>query len=145
MTTDTPIGTTTVILNADNVVGNVADNVAEGINSISSISSISSIALSNKQIIYDTVDYYNVIANRHMNVFANGILTSCRYNNLYPVDSSTLCWIKGHGEHAEPPEREKELRQIFGKYYDGLRIGEQTTISIDKSISYVERMKRLAF
>jgi hypothetical protein len=32
-----------------------------------------------------SVDYYNVITDYHINLFANGILTSCRLNNIYPI------------------------------------------------------------
>jgi hypothetical protein len=38
-------------------------------------------------IIEKEVEFYNIITDYHMNLFANGILTSCRYNNLYPIQN----------------------------------------------------------
>ena len=35
--------------------------------------------------IKEIVEYYNIITDFHMNLFANSILTSCRYNNLYLI------------------------------------------------------------
>src|SRR6185369_581796 len=61
MTEDTPIGTTTF-----NVVGD-------------------EVALVGKRVVNEQLNYYNVISHRHLNLFADGILTSCRYNNIYPI------------------------------------------------------------
>ena len=36
-----------------------------------------------KEIIYEKIYHYNIITDYHINLFANGILTSCRYNNIY--------------------------------------------------------------
>lgn len=36
--------------------------------------------------INETVDFYNVITEKHYNLFANGILTSCRLSNRYAID-----------------------------------------------------------
>ena len=30
---------------------------------------------------------YNIITKQHLNCFANGILTSCRLNNMYPIEN----------------------------------------------------------
>lgn len=30
-------------------------------------------------------EFYNIYTDYHMNLFANGILTGFRYNNLYPI------------------------------------------------------------
>lgn len=39
------------------------------------------------------VQYYNIYTDRHANLFANGVLTSCRYNNRARIDSEhmTFC------------------------------------------------------
>jgi hypothetical protein len=34
----------------------------------------------------ETVDYYNVITDKHYNLFANGVLTSCRLSNRYAIE-----------------------------------------------------------
>lgn len=38
-------------------------------------------------LVNDTVDYYNIITDKHFNLFANGILTSCRCSNLYKIEN----------------------------------------------------------
>ena len=43
--------------------------------------------LVSQELIYDTVDYYNIITDKHFNLFANGILTSCRCSNLYKIEN----------------------------------------------------------
>ena len=37
------------------------------------------------ELIQEEVEFYNIITDYHINLFANGVLTSCRYNNLYPI------------------------------------------------------------
>ena len=43
--------------------------------------------LLNQELIYDTVDYYNIITDKHFNLFANGILTSSKCSNLYHIEN----------------------------------------------------------
>ena len=38
-----------------------------------------------QNIVYRNVKFYNIITEKHFNVFANGILTSCRLSNMYPI------------------------------------------------------------
>nr|DAU08666.1 MAG TPA: Hint module [Caudoviricetes sp.] len=40
-----------------------------------------------QELIHENVDYYNIIADKHFNLFANGILTSCRCSNLYKIEN----------------------------------------------------------
>ncbi len=95
MTEDTPIGTTTF------------NNEGKEIKLIS------------KEIVEEYVEYYNVISEYHMNVFANGILTSCRLSNLYPIKD--MKYVK---EDREIIGIEK-FGDIPEEYYYGLRLGEQ--------------------
>jgi len=112
MTEDTPIGTTT--FNAD---GN-------------------EVTLASKEIVVEEVDYYNIITSRHMNLFANSILTSCRYNNIYPI--AAMKFVK--------EERAIVPRSVYSSipdiYYDGLRLSEQV-ISVEDTINYVNNMESL--
>ena len=39
-------------------------------------------------------EYYNIITNRHLNLFANGLLTSCSLNNIYEFDVETMKFMK---------------------------------------------------
>jgi Fibronectin type III domain len=112
MTGDTPLGTTTF-----NVDGN-------------------EVTLTSKEVVVEEVEYYNIITSRHMNLFANSILTSCRYNNIYPI--AVMKFIK--------EERAIVPRSVYASipdiYYDGLRLSEQV-ISVEDTINYVNNMESL--
>jgi hypothetical protein len=43
--------------------------------------------LVSQELVNKTVDYYNIITDKHFNIFANGILTSCRCSNLYKIEN----------------------------------------------------------
>ena len=75
--------------------------------------------LISKEVITESVDYYNVISYYHMNVFAEGILTSCRFSNLYEIKD--MKYIK---DDRELIPRE-EYSEIPDDYYYGLRLSEQ--------------------
>ncbi len=95
MTDETPIGTTTFNENGEEVT------------------------LVSKEVITGKVEFYNVISHYHMNVFAEGILTSCRFNNLYPIKD--MKFVK---DDRELVSRE-EYQDIPDEYFDGLRLAEQ--------------------
>lgn len=89
--------------------------------------------LTSKNIIETPVAHYNIITEKHMNVFANSILTSCRYNNIYPIVNMRFVKQIGHIIH-------ERFIPITRKYMDGLRIDEQS-FTDDEIIDYVNRMK----
>lgn len=64
-------------------------------------------------------EYYNVITAGNMNLFANGILTSCRYSNVYPVKG--MKYVKDGRTLRDPAE----FAGLEAKYVDGLRLSEQ--------------------
>lgn len=66
-----------------------------------------------------------------MNLFANGILTSCRYNNIYPIQE--MKFLKMIPRVIEP--------YCDPTYFYGLRLGEQT-IPINEILQYVQRLKK---
>ena len=109
MTDDTPIGTTT--FNSDGI----------------------EVELVSKEVVYESVEYYNVITNRHINLFSNSILTSCRYNNIYPIVD-----MKFTKDDRELRSRD-EFLDISDDYFNGLRISEQL-YTHDEVISYVNRL-----
>lgn len=78
-----------------------------------------------------TVKYYNLITDYHMNFYANKILTSCRYNNLYPV--SNMKWEKNC--KVEIPNN--NLNSIPEKYIRGMRLKEQQK---HNNIEYINRL-----
>ena len=70
------------------------------------------------KIIEDEIDYYNVITNHHMNIFTNGILTSCVFSNINSVKD--LKYINDSKEVLT----DEDLKGIDKKYIEGLRLNE---------------------
>ena len=111
MTDDSPLGTTTFNSRGEEVY------------------------LVSKEVVYEEVEFYNVITNRHINLFANTILTSCRYNNIYPIES--MRFVKD-GRSIAPIES----YNVSKIYYDGLRLGEQL-ISAEDTHTYLANLEAL--
>ena len=94
MTEDTPIGTHTL-----NDKGEIVELVS-------------------KEVVEKEVNYYNIITNYHINLFAGHILTSCRLSNIYPIKD--FKYVKDNREIIP-----FEKFDVPKEYYDGLRLGEQ--------------------
>ena len=88
--------------------------------------------------IEETVEFYNIITERHMNLFAENMLTSCRLNNLYPIQD--MKFVKDD-KLTIPIERYSPVTQ---KYYDSLRLGERDIEDVEWINSYVERIDSIA-
>jgi hypothetical protein len=74
------------------------------------------VTLTNIKYVSDTVNYYSIITDKHINLFANTILTSCRLSNLYAIKD--MKYIKD----------DRALNENFGipkDLFKGLRIAEQ--------------------
>jgi len=112
MTDATPIGTTTVNEHGQEIT------------------------LVNKQVIVDTIEYYNVITDYHMNLFSDTILTSCRFNNIYPI--TDMKFVKD----GRTPRTRDEFADIPDRFFYGLRLAEQTT-DIETVEWYVTRLLAL--
>lgn len=63
-----------------------------------------------EEIIEKPVKYYNIITDKHFNIFANGILTSCRLSNKYRIED-----MKYVGEPVIHEQEEKEYRERLEK------------------------------
>ena len=111
MTDDTPIGTITFNEKGEEVT------------------------LISKEVITEEVEYYNVITDYHINLFGNGILTSCRYNNIYPIQD--MKFIKDNKDN-----KEYMCNEIPCKYINGLRLSEQS-FTVDENIKYIKNLIRL--
>ncbi len=109
----TPLGTTTV-----NVRGEEVTLVA-------------------KEVVSEEVEYYNIMPKQHMNLFANGILASWRFNNVYPI--ADMKFVKSERELI-PLSAYEGVPQ---DYYDALRLGEQPKIPVSKSVDWVKKMLAL--
>lgn len=108
MTDETPIGTTTF-----------------------TDTNTSTTLVSNK-ILKETIEYYNIITTYHINMFANGILTSCKYSNIYPINNMKY--------NIDQQKRNNVvISNLPDKYKTGLRLSEQS-IPIDDSITYINNL-----
>lgn len=61
-----------------------------------------------QELIHENVDYYNITTDKHFNLFANGILTSCRCSNLYKIEN-----MKYVGDRTMS---DKEVEEWFRKH-----------------------------
>lgn len=107
MTDDTPIGTTTFNDKGEYVT------------------------LVSKEVIKEEVNYYNIITDYHINLFAGNILTSCRLSNIYPIED--MKYVKDNRDIIDY----EEFNNIPIEYYYGLRLGEQPVdINRDGAVSF---------
>ena len=109
MTDDTPIGTSTF-----NDKGEIVTVVS-------------------KEIVNEENEFFNVITAKHLNVFCNTILTSCKLNNMYPIVD--MKFVKEKNPYETPLE---VLMGITEKEYVDLRLAEQR-MEIGEIVDYVTR------
>ena len=98
-----------------------------------------------RKVVNKEVKVYNIITDYHMNLFANGILTSLRLNNLYKIED--MKFVKDNRKMS-PKEKFAEIPE---KYIKGLRLEEQPE-NINQGndvrhaktlVEYVKRLLRL--
>jgi len=96
------------------------------------------VVLISKEIIYDIpTRFYNVWTQYHLNLFANGILTSNRFNNTYPIVD--MKFVKDDRKLIDIGK----FDGIDEKYITGLRLQEQT-YDVEYMKNYViNRIERL--
>lgn len=87
------------------------------------------VTLVEKQIIEGDFGTYNVITDYHMNLFANGILTSCSFNNLYPIANMQFVKDSRPAMRYDVPKR----------FHDGMRLAEQLRDTTEVK-AYIARM-----
>lgn len=87
------------------------------------------------EIIEGSCEFYNLMTERHVNCFANGVLTSSRLNNILPVDTMTMRFV-GKPRHAI---ENQSLSGIPSELIDGLRLREQPE-ELDEVVRYVKTM-----
>ena len=83
--------------------------------------------------IEEPCEYYNIITEKHFNLFANRILTSCSLNNLYPIKD--MKYVKDN----RALRNISDYDNIPQKWFDGLRLAENNT-DIDKLNKYVKNL-----
>jgi hypothetical protein len=77
------------------------------------------VTLISKETIEEPVKFYNVWTQYHLNLFAQGILTSNRFNNIYPIRD--MKFVKDNRALRSL----EEFANIDPKYISGLRLQEQ--------------------
>ena len=90
------------------------------------------------------VEFYNLITDYHMNLFANGVLTSCRYNNIYPIQD--MKFVKDDRLNRAPQWKLYESfrdHRSLDRFINGLRLYEQLDIPLEDTIKYCENLERL--
>ena len=80
-------------------------------------------------------DYYNVVTSGHLNLFANGILTSCRLNNCRNFDAKRMRWF-GNARQYHTCD---EFAAIQTGWIEGLRLLEQP-IATGDILKYIGNM-----
>ena len=81
------------------------------------------------ELVHEHVKHYNIITDRHFNLFANGILTSCQLNKLYPIKD--MKFVKDGRSDSD-----YDYSNVPEKLVTGLRLLEQP----DYKKEYVERI-----
>ena len=93
------------------------------------------VTLVDKTVVNETVNYYNVITDYHMNLYANGILTSMRFNNVYNINE--MKFVKDNRILRSLTE----FADIDSRWVDGLRLREQQQ-PIEIINRYIARLER---
>jgi hypothetical protein len=89
------------------------------------------ITLISKEWIVGEVEFYNVMTDYHMNLFANSILTSMRYNNVYPI--TDMKFVKD----SRTLRTADDYPNIEERLYKGFRLAEQTQ-SIEEIETHIQ-------
>ena len=79
------------------------------------------VTLISKEVVEEPVVYYNLITANHFNCFTSNILTSNRFNNLYPIQDYKF--VKDNRELTPYSEYENFVSR---EWYEKLRLAEQT-------------------
>ena len=88
------------------------------------------ISLVEKGVVASPTIGYNIITDYHLNLFANGILTSTSFNNMYPI--ADMRFVKD-GRTM----RQDAFQAVPDRFYYGMRLWEQT-----REAAYIERYIR---
>ena len=95
------------------------------------------ITLVNREIVREDVYAYNIITDKHINLYTNGILSSRGSNNIYPIKD--MKFVK---ETKETFTRE-ELKDIPDEYFYGLRLDERSIDYCGTKDETIDDIKRL--
>lgn len=124
----------------DQLFESATDLVGKNVHTLTGVTKVVSV-----ENIEETCEYYNLITDYHMNCFANGVLTSCRYNNLYPIQDMVFdkTQVKLEPRYKIHAEKFQPNPEILPKYIKGMRLDENTSIPIEEMKSYIQNLERL--
>lgn len=94
--------------------------------------------------INESCKFYNVITENHINLFANDMLTSCKYNNAMPIVN--MRFVKDGVEIDSMKLRKLMLAGLKNndiKWYNVLKLQYNNDKSIEDTIKYIENCKKL--
>ena len=94
--------------------------------------------------INESCKFYNIITEHHINLFANDMLTSCKYNNAMPIVN--MRFVKDNVEIDSMKLRKLMLAGLKSddiKWYNVLKLQYNNDKSIEDTIKYIENCKRL--
>ncbi len=74
--------------------------------------------ITNTETIHEEIEFFNILTNHHMNMFADGILTSSTLNNIYPIEN--MKFVKD-----EKSLNSRESFDVTDEIFYGLRLNEQ--------------------
>ena len=94
------------------------------------------VELLSKEVIHEPVEYYNIATNIHINLFANGILTSSRFNNIYRIEN--MKYVK---EDRQLVSR-NNYPGISDEDFEGYRLSEQP-LDIEDTKKHLARLNAL--
>jgi hypothetical protein len=94
------------------------------------------VELLSKEVIHEPVEYYNIATKIHINLFANGILTSSRFNNIYPIEN--MKYVK---EDRQLVSR-NNYPGISDEDFEGYRLSEQP-LDIEDTKKHLARLNAL--
>lgn len=83
-----------------------------------------SVKLIDSEIINEETKFYNIVSNKHINIFANGILTSSKLNNIY--DIRDMKYVKDN-RVLRTKEEFNCCDDLSNELFEGLRLSEQPT------------------
>jgi len=92
------------------------------------------VTIISREKIKEKANFYNIISNCHINLFANGLITSCRLNNIYPI--SEMKFIKDNRKLRTI----EDYGNISEEVFDGLKLAEQN-IPIEELKNYIRSRK----
>lgn len=81
---------------------------------------------------HEIVEHYNIITDYHINCYANGVLTSSKLNNIYPIKD--MVFIKD-SRNIIPYNAYEDIPL---EYYHGLRLYERKMEDVDQIIENIK-------